>query len=372
MRKTLAISASLAVAVWLPLWCVFAQDAGLSAVSYYGKIHPHREPRKITIPDAGGYKVLKGDFHAHTLFSDGLVMPWDRVDEAVANGLDVLAITDHLEVRRHIGAGRLTLAKDNDDHNAAYRLAKPEADKHNLILVQGTEITRFEMPPGHLNALFISDANAIEAALDDWQVALAVAVGQGGFIQWNHPGWVSPDGGLKKGEPMRFTEAHEQARAKGLLHGIEVFNEMEHYPAALDWCNERDLAPIANSDIHQSEWNLYGHQNPLRPMTLILVKERSHDSVREAFFAKRTVGWAAGMVFGRQPWVGELFRACVEIKAADGGVALRNLSDIPCVIEAGGKTVDLPPQGSAAIAPATKLTVANWFVGTGRPLEIAL
>ena len=53
-------------------------------------------PRTITIPDTAGFKVLK-DFHMHTLFSDGQVMPADRVNEAVQNGLDVIAITDHIE-----------------------------------------------------------------------------------------------------------------------------------------------------------------------------------------------------------------------------------------------------------------------------------
>jgi hypothetical protein len=32
-------------------------------------------PRQIVILDVEGFKVLKGDFHIHTLFSDGTVMP---------------------------------------------------------------------------------------------------------------------------------------------------------------------------------------------------------------------------------------------------------------------------------------------------------
>ena len=348
---------------------------GLLAVRYGNEILREKTPRRITVPDVGEFKVLKGDFHIHTLFSDGQVMPRDRVSEAVDNGLDVIAITDHIEYRIFLGGqGRgLKLVENNDDHNIAYNLAKPDAEKSNLILVQGTEITKRMIPPGHLNALFTKDVNPIAAAVDDWKQMLAVAADQGAFIQWNHPGWVEPaSGGLEKDVPMRFFDEHEEARSKGHLHGVEVFNGWEVYPVALDWCNERDIAPIANSDIHASEWNNYGHHNPLRPMTLILAKDRSYDSVREAFFAKRTVGWAANLILGRQPWVEQLFRACVEIKTTANGLTLQNRSDIPCLIEVNGSVSDLQAQGTVEIrdASAKKLTVRNWLIGMNKPLEL--
>ena len=53
----------------------------------------------IRIPDINGYKTLKCDFHVHTVFSDGKVLPDQRVKEAWNEGLDVIAITDHLEYR---------------------------------------------------------------------------------------------------------------------------------------------------------------------------------------------------------------------------------------------------------------------------------
>lgn len=46
-----------------------------------------------------GFHVLKCDFHTHTIFSDGRVWPTMRVDEAWKDGLDAIAITDHIEVR---------------------------------------------------------------------------------------------------------------------------------------------------------------------------------------------------------------------------------------------------------------------------------
>ena len=380
-REFLKRIALLGAAATLPIRSLLADNPlmpkpvgdGLATVSHSKELNRTKTPRKITIPDVGEFKVLKGDFHIHTLFSDGHVMPRDRVLEAVDNGLDVIAITDHIEHRPNLGSGKLKLAENNDDHNVAYNFAKPEAEKNNLILVHGTEITKKVMPPGHFNALFVEDVNAMAAVVDDWRKMLAVATDQGGFVHWNHPGWVAPtSGGLERGAPMRFFDEIEEVRAKGHLHGVEVFNGTSFYPIALDWCNERDLAPVANTDIHQSDWNTYGHQNPLRPMTLLFAKDRSYESVREAFFAKRVVGWAANMILGRQPWVEKLFRSSVEIKKGGNGLALQNLSDIPCLINVDGKTQELAAQGSLELAASNKLTVANWFVGMNKPLEIAV
>ena len=56
-------------------------------------------PNKIVIPNIEGYRTLKGDFHVHTMFSDGTVWPTARVQEAIWEGLDVLAITDRKSTR---------------------------------------------------------------------------------------------------------------------------------------------------------------------------------------------------------------------------------------------------------------------------------
>jgi len=340
-----------------------------------GRIRQPLPPRKIVIPDVGGFQVLKGDFHIHTLFSDGSVMPGDRVNEAADNGLDVIAITDHIEYRPNIGGqGKFKLAEQNDDLNYSYQLAKPEADKRNLLLVRGTEITKSVIPPGHFNALFVQDVMPIAAAVDDWRKMLQVAADQGAFLLWNHPGWVAPkSGGLAEGQAMFFSPEHEEARQKGWMHGIEVFNGTEHYPIVSDWCNEKDLAIFANSDIHPSEANRYGLQNPLRPMNLILAKERTIESVKEAFFARRVIAWAVDNIWGHKENLEPLFDACVGIETTVSGKAkLSNRSDIPCTIAYADKTYELAAKGTTefALDPNQKtFTVANWFVATSMPLE---
>jgi len=352
---------------WTQPYTQKPEGDGLFAVSYAEAIRLKKPPaRKITIPDVGEYKVLKGDFHIHTIYSDGAVKPEARVQEAIDNGLDVIAITDHVE-----SSGSRGLPKDND-RNMSYTIAKSEAEKQKLILVPATEISQTTVRgqlTRHFNALFITDANPILAVTGDWKAMIAVAAEQGAFIHWNHPA-APPADDPKKRQAFPFADEIEEARAKGHLHGIEVFNGIWYYSFAHDWCNERDLVVISNSDIHASEWNNYGHQNLRRPMTILLVKERDIESVREAFFAGRTIGWGGDIVFGREPWVEELFRACVEMKKTEAGLTLQNRSDIPCIIEVDGKMSELPPQGSLEIAMAKKLIVTNWLVGSRKPLEI--
>ena len=42
-------------------------------------------------------KLISADLHIHTVFSDGSVWPDIRVEEARREGLDLIALTEHLE-----------------------------------------------------------------------------------------------------------------------------------------------------------------------------------------------------------------------------------------------------------------------------------
>lgn len=53
--------------------------------------------RDISLPQIDGYDLLKCDFHIHTVFSDGIVWPSLRVNEAWEEGLDAIALSDHVE-----------------------------------------------------------------------------------------------------------------------------------------------------------------------------------------------------------------------------------------------------------------------------------
>lgn len=62
----------------------------------------HKVPvrQQIIIPQVDGLNCYTADLHAHTFYSDGELSPAERVKEAWCDGLDILAMTDHIETRR--------------------------------------------------------------------------------------------------------------------------------------------------------------------------------------------------------------------------------------------------------------------------------
>ena len=54
---------------------------------------------EIILPQVNGYNVYKSDLHLHTIYSDGDVTPEYLVREALNDGLDVVASTEHVEYR---------------------------------------------------------------------------------------------------------------------------------------------------------------------------------------------------------------------------------------------------------------------------------
>jgi len=112
------------------------------------------QDRVIVFPDTKDYKTIVADLHTHSVFSDGHVWPNIRVEEALRDGLDALAITEHLEYQPHY--------QDipHKDRNRSYEEAKAAASGKKIIIISGSEITR-DMPPGHINAVFIKDANKL-------------------------------------------------------------------------------------------------------------------------------------------------------------------------------------------------------------------
>lgn len=53
------------------------------------------EPPERPVVHRAGYRVLEGDFHAHTSWSDGSLSPLGIVRQATRRGLDVVSVTEH-------------------------------------------------------------------------------------------------------------------------------------------------------------------------------------------------------------------------------------------------------------------------------------
>ena len=248
--------------------------------------------KNIKIPDIAGYKVLKGDFHMHTVNSDGTVSAELRVEEAWEEGLDVIAITDHISHRP--GA---------KDENLSYNQAIREANRRGITLVKGGEVDFREV--GHANFLFAEDVNKFQTS--DWRIAFNEAKAQGAFIMWNHPGWGVPK--------IEWLPVHTELLENGMLHGIEIFCELEYYPIAADWCYEKGLAMISNSDSHYAMVRLYDFNNVrYRPMTLILAKDNSLEAIKDAMMNARTIAYFFGRMTGKKEYLEELVNKSISVE----------------------------------------------------------
>ena len=284
------------------------------------------QDRSIEFPDIENYLTITSDLHTHSVFSDGHVWPNIRVAEEMKDKLDAIAITEHLEYQPHIRY------IPNKNRNIAFLEAKKAAEESDLIVIAGSEITR-EMPPGHLNAVFIKDANTLfnidESLLpearrrmseavniedlsdEELEVADQYALGnlyspfealeeakrQGAFIFWNHPMW----GSQANDGVSRLTEMHKQMIAKDLIHGIEVVNTNEYSEEALQIALDNNLAIIGTSDVHELiEWDYDSSKNEHRPVTLILSEERNQNSIKEALLDRRTIVFYKNKLIGKE------------------------------------------------------------------------
>ena len=263
MRKNLTLA-------FFALFCALTAAAQL----HNDDVHVHEAVSRqnyrqyLRIPDIGGYITLKCDFHVHSDISDGQVWPVGRVNEAWNDGLDAIAMTDHIEVHKNADIIRCGL-------NKPYELAKARGDMIGMIVIPGAEITR-KKPLGHICTLFIRDADKLD--VEDEMQAVEEACRQGAFLLWNHPGY--PD---RKSD---IYPVHERLIAQGKLRGVEVFNKTESYPRAFDYAVQYGLVPFANSDIHYMSGSIYPVRGS-RPMTLVFATARTAGAIHEALLAGR-------------------------------------------------------------------------------------
>jgi histidinol phosphatase-like PHP family hydrolase len=348
----------------------------------------------LQFPRLGEFEVVTGDFHVHTLYSEGTVMPSVRLYEAWSEGLDVLAITDHAEFLR---------TALPEKRGRAYEEVRELAKALGLVLIRGAEVStvfgaereRMSQVTARKNAdfivLFVKDENALFAP---FEVAMERAREQGCINLWAHPGrdWHPV--------PQKFLD-------RGWLHGIELRNTgaasgtavdevrgRRFYPHVAEWAREKRLALIASSDVH-SPAQFEREPGQPRDYTLLLVKERSPEGVRDAILARRTMAWFEGLLWGASEHLALLVRQSLTVesmKIADKlqGLRIRNRCSFPFEAQfpqgqggwrVTGRSSVLPPVGSA-IFPATvaapespeeiTLKLTNVFVDRNTNLELKL
>ena len=316
---------------------------------------------EIILPKVNGFQVLKSDLHTHTVYSDGNVTPEYRIQEAWTDGLDVIAITDHVEYRRWEGQ-MVTFLKGYmpegtkgtntnlvgksaseegilSDLNLPCQVAKASAEQYGLTLIPGIEITRDPLTIGHYNALFIKDANTVYDA--DPIVSIKKAREQGAIIMQNHPGW--------RRKNLEVIEFEQKVYAEDLIDGVEIMNGSEFYPIVVDRASEKQMFMAANTDIHSTTSRDYTSVGQLRNMTLIFAKDKSLDSVKEALMARRTLAYSYGTIAGEEQLVRDFFNACITYETLfekDGKqrkVRMSNPTSMTFVLNFGGNPVQLRP-----------------------------
>ena len=341
---------------------------------------------EIVLPQVNGYNIYKADLHTHSAFSDGSVLPEYRVKEAWVDGLDVMAVTEHIEYRRQESKMLEYLqdyAKKGEeidnwdiinkpadkkgirvDLNYAVTLSQKAAEQYGLLIIPGTEITRNPQQIGHYNALFTTDNNAIYDA--DPLQSFRNAKAQGALIQHNHPGW--------QRKSIDMPEFEVKAYAEGLIDGIEIMNGSDFYPGAIDRAKELGLFMSANTDIHGTTAMDYANVEVGRNMTLIFAKEKTLEAMREALEARRTLAYAFGNVAGDEQLLKDFFLACVKFEPVMKDYKNRqiftitNTSSIPFAFRiGGGNVVWLDPFSTiSAKTNNIKITVESMWYGVDK------
>lgn len=288
----------------------------------------------ITIPQVAGMNVYKADLHIHSIYSDGEVTPDMRVLEAWYDGLDAIAITDHMEYRRieremfdymykyiredlrkagkTVNTNIMRQGPDEQgilvDFNVAYNSASKKAKDLGLLVIRGVEVTRKHN--GDYNAIFTTDNNALYDR--DLAQTLRNARAQGAFIIHNHPDY-------DKNSANTLTDVANGLYQQGLIDGVEVANGRKTWSYLYSHAVAGGYTPMANSDAHEYIYWKYGRPTDYsipryRNMNLIFAKELTVDSLRKALKAGNNIAYSNNNLVGKSELLQALFSACVEFK----------------------------------------------------------
>ena len=101
-----------------------------------------------------------------------------------------------------------------------------------------------------------------------------------------------------------------------------------------------------------------------RPMTLVFAKERSHDSLKEALFAGRTMVWFRDILAGKEEYAKPFFYQCISVGKPfykdDKNIyfEVTNKSDIPFYL-INGIAKSAPAEITLAANSVTRIVVSK-------------
>ena len=346
---------------------------------------------EIHFPAIGDYLVLKGDFHCHTIYSDGQVTPEVRVWEAWRDGLDILNLTDHPEYMDTAFPA---------DSGRSFGRVKALAKELGLVLIHSAELTTTHSASPPFSDFIVSFIQDEQKMKGDFYSAIRAAREQGAVVIWAHPG-------------AQWTQEARRLLEQGWLDGIEIRNAetagsagtsikdgTSFYPQVMDWCLQNNLGLFASSDAH---WPIDHYFNfpkgDRRDMTLVLAGTRDEAGIKEAIKQRRTIGYFGEMLWGPERWLKAVSEAALRFKNIAlirptervFAIAVENQSSFPfkvqfsanidevwfrpVVIKLASRSTTLVPFTSKGpnqrVLPLkVTLTLTNVFAGTNRPLQL--
>ena len=301
------------------------------------------DPPRRDFPRVGEYEILCGDFHTHTVHSDGSLTVRQRVENAHDLGYNVIAVTDHGNMR-------------------GCWMARRVGEALGMVVVSGFETGNMGIGGGEhwvalgvLPSYQVRDGHNLALTRDGktafYQDEMRNITAAGGVLLYAHPNFGVPEG---KSSPESVGDVRLSSHLlpaatiwgieQSCIAGIEVqcgwgdvdwgWGVAKHgdawcYPFAFDWALEHNLALFADTDVHGRS------TKPYQPVTLVFTTSRNADGVMEAIRARRTAAWFNGMVWGREKLLSELVKAVVHTnKTAEGRLVLENRSPImlKCVL----------------------------------------
>ena len=333
-------------------------DSSAQRNPYSRRLGDNRAKRKeLILPKVNGFNIYKADLHTHTAYSDGSLLPKARIEEAWKDGMDIIAITDHVEYRTNeqkflnvtrgyhkvVPEAKNNLihreAADKDgilaDLNFPFEDAYKYGKRYGVMIIPGVEISRHPDQYGHFNALFIKDANKIYDPVPE--KSLRHAKKQGALVMHNHPGW--------RRSTVERNEWHQMIYKEGLIDGIEIINGFGAWPRLLANCKEEGLFVAAGTDMHGT--SQFPYTDYFRTCTLIFAKECNEQEIRNAIEQKRTLAFGANNVMGDKQLLSDLFNASIVatvLRTDEDGkqvLMLTNTSSIPYHIRRGKKGTGL-------------------------------
>lgn len=239
-----------------------------------------------------GLFCVAADLHNHTRFSDGRGNAAEAFASMRRAGLDVAALTDHVNLASPIGRpGGVPVAgwlhgMDREAWRRTAELAEASYDEGRFVAFDGFEWSHPLL--GHVNVWGSPDFTAPTASTNmrhlwDW---LESAPADDSLASFNHPGG--------RGTVLRFGGFTYRAGLHRRLVGLEMFNKRDDYLFAgvddgarspLVECLSKGWRPglLGVTDEHGTDWG----RPEGKGRTGLFVTELSRAAVREALLARR-------------------------------------------------------------------------------------